>query len=107
MNTSEFAIKYADKGGLETLERLRKFCYSRNYIGKHFGVTSNAVTLWYWMFYDGQEDLSVPENEVMANMIEFAKNHELKEFRFAFKGNECYKTVLSKVIKEVYGSNSK
>jgi hypothetical protein len=103
MKISDFEEKYGAKGGMNKLVLLRQLGFSKNYIARHFGVTSNAVYQWQWIFFSGQKDLSIPSDVVSANMIDFAKQNELKEFRFAFKGHDLYLEILKKVKKEVYG----
>lgn len=104
MKLKDFERKYKDKGGMQKLKTLRAFLYTKNYISRHFGVTPNAVHNWQYIFFGGEQDITMPEDAVIANMIDFATNNDLKEFRFAFKGSDCYKIALSKVLKDIYGA---
>lgn len=101
MNIESFSEKYKEKGGISQLQFLRAMHYSRNYIARQFGVTNNAVFQWGYLFPQKEEF----ETEVIIhNMMEFARDHSLEDFKFAFKRTLWYKTILEKVTKEIYGT---
>lgn len=107
MKVEQFEIKYGNKGGFAKLINLRTLCYSRNYIAQYFGVSNDAVRQWGWMFFEMPEldgyEKEFDREKVITEMLIFAGSHELKDFRFAFKGNPVYKEVLERVKKENYG----
>ena len=105
MTIKEFQKKYTDNGGIVTLTEMRSLFYTQNYIAKHFGVTLATVRLWMLEFFGTPYDPRPDRGEaIVANMVAFAKNNPIEDFKQAFKRSDYFDRALEEVAKQnIYG----
>lgn len=104
MNVKGFEKKYGDKGGMKRLTELRSLMYTQSYIAKEFGVSREAVRLWFVKFfgkeYDAREDR---KNAIVENMVDFARHNVFHDFKSSFHQGEYYKQALDRCYQlEIY-----
>jgi hypothetical protein len=100
MTLKDFENKYAIKGGMQKLTELRSLYFTNRYIAYHFGVSQQSVVNWMLQFFGSRYDPREDRKEaIIANMVEFAKNNPLIDFKYAFKGTEWYKEALERINK--------
>lgn len=102
MNIQQFDQRHKKEGGIDTLTRMMTLQYSTAFIAKHYGVTASSVRIWPYTLFGRKLDPTDKDN-IRDNMIHYAKEHSIGEFRFAFKGGLYYKELLELVKREIYG----
>ena len=105
MLITKFQNKYQDKGGIAKLTEMRALFYKQDFIAKHFGVSRPRVRQWMLDFflsvYDPRSDR---ETVVIENMVEFANNNGLEDFKKAFRKSDYYDKALQIINKEQHDS---
>jgi len=85
MTIDEFDKEYWKSGGFKTLDYFRREQFTLDYIGKHFGVTVEAVRFWFKDFFNSETDIRIKRKEVVINkMLEFAEKYGLEKFKEAY-----------------------
>lgn len=105
MTSKEFEKKYSNKGGYQKLCELRSLLYTYAAIAAHFEVSRNAVRLWTKALFGEYYDPRKERREVaINNMVDFARAHSFKDFRYTFRKSSYYKTALERCKElKIYG----
>lgn len=95
MTVKEFNETYGKKQGLLMLTQMRSLSNTQDMIANHFGVSKERVRQWMLEFFGSEYDPRQERRDRMMNsMIDFARNHEIEDFKEAYNGSEYYNEVL-------------
>lgn len=105
MTSKEFERRYSDRGGFAKLCELKSLLYTYEAIAEHFRVSKTSVRSWMKDLFETYYDSRKERREITVNnMVEFARTHQFKEFRYTFRKSSYYKPALERCKElKIYG----